>query len=92
VIQIIDELVKRKIRFTAINETIHLEGKQDLQTKVTIRLVRAFCRSRTRSHLRTEQQEEEIHPLAKTGLESVDSPRLLGCRARPFTTSSKRGG
>lgn len=32
VIQIIDDLVKRKIRFTAIKEAIHFEGKQDLQT------------------------------------------------------------
>jgi len=34
VIHIVDELVKRKIRFTAIKESIHFEGKQDLQTKV----------------------------------------------------------
>jgi DNA invertase Pin-like site-specific DNA recombinase len=36
VIHIVDELVKRKIRFTAIKESIHFEGKQDLQTKVTV--------------------------------------------------------
>jgi hypothetical protein len=32
VIHIVDKLVKRKIRFTAIKESIHFEGKQDLQT------------------------------------------------------------
>ena len=38
VIRIVEELVKRKIRFTAIKENIHFEGKQDLQTKVMIAL------------------------------------------------------
>ena len=30
VIRIVEELVKRKIRFTAIKESIHFEGKQDV--------------------------------------------------------------
>ena len=38
VIQLVDELVKRKVRFTAIKEGIRFEGKQDLQTKVMIAL------------------------------------------------------
>ena len=38
VIQIVDELVKRKVRFTAIKEGIRFEGRQDLQTKVMIAL------------------------------------------------------
>ena len=33
VIQLVDELVKRKVRFTAVKEGIHLKGRQDLQTK-----------------------------------------------------------
>ncbi len=43
VIQIIDELVKRKVRFTAIKEDIRFEGKQDLQTKVMIALFGLFA-------------------------------------------------
>jgi len=43
VIHIVDELVKRKIRFTAIKESIHFEGKQDLQTKVMVALFGLFA-------------------------------------------------
>ena len=43
VIQIVEELVKRKICFTAIKESIHFEGKQDLQTKVMIALFGLFA-------------------------------------------------
>jgi DNA invertase Pin-like site-specific DNA recombinase len=46
VIHIVDELVKRKIRFTAIKEGIHFEGKQDLQTKVMVALFGLFAESR----------------------------------------------
>jgi DNA invertase Pin-like site-specific DNA recombinase len=35
--------VRRKIRFTAIKENIFFEGKQDLQTKVTIALFGLFA-------------------------------------------------
>ena len=42
-IQIVEELVKRKIRFTPIKENIHFEGKQDLQTKVMIALFGLFA-------------------------------------------------
>src|ERR1700732_78884 len=54
VIHIVDELVKRKIRFTAIKESIHFEGKQDLQTKVMVALFGLFAeveRDRTREGL-----------------------------------------
>jgi len=43
VIQIVDELVKRKVRFTAVKEAIRFEGKQDLQTKVMIALFGLFA-------------------------------------------------
>src|ERR1700738_2053050 len=43
VIHIVDELVKRKIRFTAIKESIHFEGKQDLQTQVMVALFGLFA-------------------------------------------------
>ena len=44
VIQIVDQLVKSKIRFTAIKENINFEGKQDLQTKVMIALFGLFAK------------------------------------------------
>jgi DNA invertase Pin-like site-specific DNA recombinase len=43
VIQIVDELVKRRVRFIAVKEAIHFEGKQDLQTKVMIALFGLFA-------------------------------------------------
>ena len=43
VIQIVDELVKRKVRFIAIKEAIRFEGKQDLQTKVMVALFGLFA-------------------------------------------------
>jgi DNA invertase Pin-like site-specific DNA recombinase len=43
VIQLVDELVKRKVRFTAIKEGIRFEGKQDLQTKVMVALFGLFA-------------------------------------------------
>ena len=42
-IQIVEELVKRKVRFTAVKEAIRFEGKQDLQTKVMIALFGLFA-------------------------------------------------
>lgn len=35
-IRIVDELVKRKVRFVAVKEAIRFEGKQDMQTKVMV--------------------------------------------------------
>jgi DNA invertase Pin-like site-specific DNA recombinase len=43
VIQTVDELVKRKVHFTAVKEAIRFEGKQDLQTKVMIALFGLFA-------------------------------------------------
>lgn len=43
VIQIVDELVKRKVRFVAIKESIRFEGKQDMQTKVMVALFGLFA-------------------------------------------------
>ena len=43
VIQIVETLVRRKIRFIAIKEAIEFDGKQDLQTKVMIALFRLFA-------------------------------------------------
>ena len=43
VIHIVEELVRRKILFVAIKETIRFEGKQDMQTKVMIALFGLFA-------------------------------------------------
>ena len=44
VIQIVETLVRRKIRFIAIKEAIEFDGKQDLQTKVMIALFGLFAK------------------------------------------------
>ena len=43
VIQIVDTLVQRKIRFIAIKEGIEFDAKQDLRTKVMIALSVLFA-------------------------------------------------
>ena len=43
VIQIVDTLVHRNIRFIAIKEGIEFDGQQDLQTKVMIALFGLFA-------------------------------------------------
>lgn len=69
VIQIVDELVKRKVRFTAIKEGIRFEGKQDLQTKVMIALFGLFA----------EVERDLISERTKEGLAAARAKgRLLG--------------
>ena len=43
VIQIVETLVRRKIRFIAIKEAIEFDGKQDLPTKVMTALFGLFA-------------------------------------------------
>ena len=81
VIRIVEELVKRKIRFTAIKESIHFEGKQDLQTKVMIALFGLFA----------EVERDLISERTKEGLAAARAKgRLLGRpkRARWASPSS----
>lgn len=69
VIQIIEDLVKRKIRFIAIKEKITFEGKQDIQTKVMITLFGLFA----------EVERDLISERTKEGLASARKRgRLLG--------------
>lgn len=69
VIQLVDELVKRKVRFTAIKEGIRFEGKQNLQTKVMIALFGLFA----------EVERDLISERTKEGLAAVRAQgRLLG--------------
>src|SRR3954469_11612551 len=69
VIQIVDELVKRKVRFTAIKEAIRFEGKQDMQTKVMVALFGLFA----------EVERDLISERTKEGLAAARAQgRLLG--------------
>jgi DNA invertase Pin-like site-specific DNA recombinase len=69
VIQVVDELVKRKVRFVAIKEAIRFEGKQDLQTKVMIALFGLFA----------EVERDLISQRTKEGLAAARARgRLLG--------------
>ncbi len=43
VIQLVDELIKNKIRFIAIKENIQLDGKQNIQSKVMVTMFGLFA-------------------------------------------------
>src|SRR5947209_10562852 len=82
VIRIVDELVKRKIRFTAIKESIHFEGKQDLQTRVMVALFGLFA----------EVERDLISERTREGLASARAKgRLLG-RPKGSLGTSKLDG
>ena len=82
VIQIVDELVKRKVRYTAIKESIRFEGKQDLQTKVMIALFGLFA----------EVERDLISERTKEGLAAARAKgRLLG-RPKGSLGTSKLDG
>jgi DNA invertase Pin-like site-specific DNA recombinase len=69
VIQLVDELVKRKVRFIAIKEAIRFEGKQDMQTKVMVALFGLFA----------EVERDLISQRTKEGLAAARAQgRLLG--------------
>jgi DNA invertase Pin-like site-specific DNA recombinase len=66
VIQIVDDLVKRKVRFIAIKEAIRFEGKQDMQTRVMVALFGLFA----------EVERDLISERTKEGLAAA---RAKGC-------------
>ena len=69
VIQIVETLVRRKIRFIAIKEAIEFDGKQDLRTKVMIALFGLFA----------EVERDLISERTKEGLAAARAKgRLLG--------------
>ncbi len=69
VIRIVDELVRRKVRFVAIKEGIRFEGKQDMPTKVMITLFGLFA----------EVERDLISQRTKEGLAAARAKgRLLG--------------
>jgi DNA invertase Pin-like site-specific DNA recombinase len=82
VIQLVDELVKRKVRFIAIKEAIRFEGKQDMQTKVMVALFGLFA----------EVERDLISERTKEGLASARAKgRLLG-RPKGSRGTSKLDG
>ena len=69
VIQIVETLVRRKIRFIAIKEGIEFDGKQDLRTKVMIALFGLFA----------EVERDLISERTKEGLAAAKTKgKLLG--------------
>src|SRR4051812_20739330 len=82
VTQLVDELVKRKVRFVAIKEGIRFEGKQDLQTKVMVALFGLFA----------EVERDLISERTKGGLVAARARgRLLG-RPKGSLGTSKLDG
>jgi len=82
VIQLVDDLVKRKVRFIAIKEAIRFEGKQDMQTKVMVALFGLFA----------EVERDLISERTKEGLAAARARgRLLG-RPKGSLGTSKLDG
>jgi DNA invertase Pin-like site-specific DNA recombinase len=69
IIQVVDQLLKKGVGLIAIKESIRLEGKQDIQTKVTIALFGLFA----------EIERDLISERTKEGLAAARANgRLLG--------------
>ena len=82
VIQIVDTLVHRKIRFIAIKEGIEFDGKQDLRTKVMIALFGLFAEverdlisERTKERPRRREGQGEAARTAQGGLGNIQARR-----------------
>jgi DNA invertase Pin-like site-specific DNA recombinase len=90
VVNIVDELVKRKISFTAIKEGINFEGKQDLQTKVMIGMFELFA------EVERDLIFERTREISERTLKGLAAARAKGRRlGRPkgsLSKSSKLGG
>ena len=82
VIQIVDTLVHRNIRFIAIKEGIEFDGKQDLQTKVMIALFGLFA----------EVERDLISERTKEGLAAAKAQGKLLGRPKGALGTSKLDG
>ena len=81
-IQIVESLVRRNIRFTAIKEAIEFDGKQDLGTKVMIALFGLFA----------EVERDLISERTKEGLAAAKAKgKPLGRPKRALETSRLDG-
>ena len=82
VIQIVETLVRRKIRFIAIKEAIEFDGKQDLRTKVMIALFGLFAEverdlisERTKEGLAAAKAKGKLPRPAQGGLGNIQARR-----------------
>ena len=82
VIQIVDTLVHRKIRFIAIKEGIELDGKQDLQTKVMVALFGLFA----------EVERDLISERTKEGMAAARAQGKMLGRPKGLPGKSKLDG
>ena len=82
VLQIVETLVRRKIRFIAIKEAIEFDGKQDLRTKVMIALFGLFA----------EVERDLISERTKEGLAAAKAKGKLLGRPKGALGTSKLDG
>ena len=82
VIQSVDNLIHRKIRFIAIKEGIEFDGKQDMQTKVMIALFGLFA----------EVERDLISERTKEGLASARAQGKMLGRPKGRRSKSKLDG
>ena len=85
VIQIVDTLVHRKVRFVAIKEGIELDGKQDIQTKVMVALFGLFAE--VERDLISERTKEGLASARRLKASCSVGPR--GCRANPSSMGKR---
>ncbi len=69
IIQLLDELIKLKVRFIAVKENIQLDGKQDIQTKMMVTMFGLFA----------EIERDLISERTREGLQNArDKGKSLG--------------
>ena len=82
IIQIVDSLIKRQIRLVAIKENLHLDGRQDIQSKVMVTLFGLFA----------EIERDLISERTREGLAAARAKgRLLGRPKGSYSTSKLDG-
>lgn len=82
IIQIVDTLVKKKIKFMALKERIFIDGKQDIQSKVTVGLFGLFA----------EIERDLISERTKQGLAAARAKGKLIGRPKGSIGNSKLDG
>ncbi|MFN8771004.1 MAG: recombinase family protein [Neisseriaceae bacterium] len=75
IIQLVDELVKLKVRFIAIKENIQLDGKQDIQSKMMITMFGLFAE--IERDLISERTREGLQA-AKSKGKNLGRPKGIG--------------
>ena len=75
IIQLIDELIKLKVRFLAIKENIQLNGKQDIQSKMMVTMFGLFAE--IERDLISERTREGLQTARNKG-KSLGRPKGIG--------------